>query len=1168
MAFVHLHNHTEYSMLDGATKIKDMVRRAADLDMPAVAITDHGVMCGVPELCDACEAVEKETGKKVKPIYGCEIYFTEDPEIGSKVKSRLYHMVLLAKNNVGYHNLLHLVSESHCDNFYYKPRTTFDMLKKYAEGCIASSACIAGIIPRCIDARDFEGAEQWARKLASLYEPGDFYIELQDQGITTNGGMSQREMNGHLTDIANKLGLKTIATNDFHYLRREDARAQDLMLCIGTGSLMDDENRMRFANDQFYMKTEEEMREALRDFPEACDTTVEVAEKCNVVLERDSILPRFPLPPGYTEETLFRKECEDGLKRRYGEPIPKDAWDRYMYEAGVIIQQGFPAYFLIVQEYIRWARENGIAVGPGRGSGAGSIAAYCVGITDIDPIRYNLIFERFLNPERVSMPDFDVDFCYERRQEVIDYVNRKYGADHVAQIVTFGTMAARNAIRDVGRVMGMPYQSVDVVAKQVPMELKMTLKRALEVSPELKRMYDSDPQVTELIDTALKVEGMPRHASTHAAGVVITPEPTDYYLPLATNDGLPVTQFNMTEIEELGLLKMDFLGLRTLTVIRDAEAAIQKKDPSFSIRKLDYDDAATYKMLGQGETEGVFQLESSGMKQVLVGLQPQNLEDVIALISLYRPGPMDSIPTYLRNRHEPDKISYKTPQLAHILDVTNGCIVYQEQVMQIFRELAGFSFGQADNVRRAMSKKKHAVMEAEREHFVHGCTEPGHECPGCVANGISEKVANEIYDEMSSFASYAFNKSHAACYAYVAFQTAYLKCHYPSEFMAALLTSVLDNTDKVIEYSGECARLGIKVLPPDVNISNGGFTADNGKIRFGLNAVKNVGRNLIERVVEERKEKPYSSLYDFCKRMHGTELNRRAVECLIKAGAFDSMGVNRHSLVEAVDGIIKSVESDSRRNLEGQLDLFSVMSGESQTADTDSYEIKPFPEYSHTELLQQEKEVSGLYLSGHPLDAYREQSARFASNSIKELTGEDAHKLDGNHVRIVCTIVKNRMMTTKSNTMMAFTSVEDLTGTMEVIVFPRVLDTFRDALKENAVVVIEGRLSVREDEPSKLMAESISPIEGYDPKRPQANRPNLMRDAAQRLYVRLPSRSCPEYAKVINLLEIFDGDMPVIFYLEDVKQKLAAPRRLYASGHPLLFQELKRLLGERNVATK
>ena len=595
---------------------------------------------------------------------------------------------------------------------------------------------------------------------------------------------------------------------------------------------------------------------------------------------------------------------------------------------------------------------------------------------------------------------------------------------------------------------------------------------------------------------------------------------------------------------------------------------IWKKEPDFSVAALDYDDPETYKMLGQGETEGVFQLESSGMKQVLVGLQPQNLEDVIALISLYRPGPMDSIPTYLRNRHEPEKISYKTPQLAHILDVTNGCIVYQEQVMQIFRELAGFSFGQADNVRRAMSKKKHAVMEAEREHFVHGCTEPGHECPGCVANGISEKVANEIYDEMSSFASYAFNKSHAACYAYVAFQTAYLKCHYPSEFMAALLTSVLDNTDKVIEYSGECARLGIKVLPPDVNISNGGFTADNGKIRFGLNAVKNVGRNLIERVVEERKEKPYSSLYDFCKRMHGTELNRRAVECLIKAGAFDSMGVNRHSLVEAVDGIIKSVESDSRRNLDGQLDLFSLMSGGTQSTSKDVYEIRHLEEYSHTELLQQEKEVSGLYLSGHPLDEYREQSAKFATHSIKALTGEEAHGLDNAHVRIVCTIVKSRMMTTKSNSLMAFTSVEDLTGTMEVIVFPKVLEVFRDAIRENAVVVIEGRLSVREDEPSKLMAESISPIEGYDPKHPQANRPDRMRDAAQRLYIRLPSRSCPQYAKVVNLLEIFDGDMPVIFYLEDTKQKLAAPRRLYTSGHPLFFQELRRLVGEKNVATK
>ena len=682
-------------------------------------------------------------------------------------------------------------------------------------------------------------------------------------------------------------------------------------------------------------------------------------------------------------------------------------------------------------------------------------------------------------------------------------------------------------------------------------------------------MYETDPKVTELLDTAMKVEGMPRHASTHAAGVVITPEPTDYYLPLATNDGLPVTQFNMTEIEELGLLKMDFLGLRTLTVIRDAELAIQKKEPDFSIAKLDYDDPETYKMLSRGETEGVFQLESSGMKQVLVGLQPQNLEDVIALISLYRPGPMDSIPTYLRNRHEPDKISYKTPQLAHILDVTNGCIIYQEQVMQIFRELAGFSFGQADNVRRAMSKKKHAVMEAEREHFVHGCTDPGNECPGCVANGISEKVANEIYDEMSSFASYAFNKSHAACYAYVAFQTAYLKCHYPSEFMAALLTSVLDNTGKVIEYSGECARLGIKVLPPDINISGSGFTAeDSGRIRFGLNAVKNVGTRLIERSVEERQEKPYTSLYDFCKRMHGTELNRRTVESLIKAGAFDNLGSNRRSLVEATEGVLKSIESDSRKNLDGQIDLFSMMSGMDNTSAADSYEIKPCPEYTHAELLQQEKEVSGLYLSGHPLDAYREQSAQFATHTINALAGEDAHVPDNSHVRIVCTIVKSKMVTTKTNSMMAYTSVEDLTGTMEVIVFPRTLETFRDVLHDNAVVVIEGRLSIREDEPARLVAESISPIEGYNPARPQANRPNQMRDAARRLYVRLPSRTSPEYAKVVNLLEIFDGDMPVIFYLEDTKQKLAAPRRLYTSGHPLFFEELQRIVGEKNIATK
>ena len=1159
--FVHLHIHTEYSLLDGACRIDQLMDRVKECGQTAIACTDHGVMYGCVQFYKAA----KKAG--IKPIIGCEVYVATRTRFDkvNKIDGN-NHLILLCKNETGYKNLIKMVSAAFVEGFYSKPRVDKQLLEQYHEGLICLSACLAGEVPQAILAGDYERAKATALWYRDLFGEGNYYIELQDHGLEEDNIVLPQ-----LIKLARETGIPMAATNDSHYLRKEDAKMQAILLCIQTGKTIQDADRMEFQTDEFYVKTTDEMYDLFSMVPEACENTAKIAEQCNFDFEfGHTKIPYYKAPDGMDNQAFFEKLCWEGLERRYGPNVPQANKDRLSYEIGVVKTMGYTNYYLIVWDYINYAKSQGIPVGPGRGSGAGSIAAYSVGITDIDPIRYNLIFERFLNPERVSMPDFDVDFCYERRQEVIDYVNRKYGADHVAQIVTFGTMAARNAIRDVGRVMGIPYQQVDVVAKLVPMELKMTLKRALEVSTELKKLYDTDPQVTELIDTALKVEGMPRHASTHAAGVVITPEPTDYYLPLATNDGLPVTQFNMTEIEELGLLKMDFLGLRTLTVIRDAETAVQKHHPEFSIQKLDYDDPETYKMLGQGDTEGVFQLESSGMKQVLVGLQPQNLDDVIALISLYRPGPMDSIPTYLRNRHEPDKISYKTPQLAHILDVTNGCIVYQEQVMQIFRELAGFSFGQADNVRRAMSKKKHAVMEAEREHFVHGCTEPGHECPGCVANGISEKVANEIYDEMSSFASYAFNKSHAACYAYVAFQTAYLKCHYPSEFMAALLTSVLDNTDKVIEYSGECARLGIKVLPPDVNVSGGGFTADeNGQIRFGLNAVKNVGRNLIENVVRERRNKPYTSLYDFCKRMHGNELNRRSVECLIKAGAFDRLGNNRHSHVEAVEGILKSIETDTRRNLDGQLDLFSVMSGgEQDAAQEDRYEIRQLPEYSHAELLQQEKEVSGLYLSGHPLDAYREKSARIGSHTIKDLTGEDAHVTDGERVRVVCAVVKNRMMTTKSNSMMAFTSVEDLTGTMEVIVFPKVLDTFRDAIRENAVVVIDGRLSVREDEASKLLADSIVPIDSYDPTRPQNGRPDPVKAAAKRLYIRLPSRSCPQYAKVINLLGIFDGNMPVILYLEDTKQKLAAPRHLYTSGHPLFFEELERLVGAENIATK
>ena len=1133
--------------------------------MPACAITDHGNLFGAAKFFLTC----KDFG--IKPIIGCEVYVCHDHlDKTSELARKRNHLILLSENIEGYHNLVKLVSRSYLEGFHYKPRVDKAMLRQYSEGLICLSACIAGEIPRALNAGDMDGAIALAREYADIY-PDRFYLELQSNSLP-----EQEIANKGLLEIADHLKLPIVATNDCHYLNDDDADAHEVLLCIQTQTTMDDPKRMRFGTHDLYYKSGEEMEAVFGHLPQSLSNTAEIAERCNVELDMGHhYFPVYKLPEGASLDSEFRRLAEEGLERRLEKHPnranidPQAYRDRLQYELKVILEMGFPGYFLIVQEFINWAKDHGIPVGPGRGSAAGSLVAWSLRITNLDPLPYNLLFERFLNAERVSLPDIDVDFCERRRTEVIQHMVDTYGKDSVAQITTFGTMKAKGVVRDVGRALGMSFAETDRIAKLVPDDLKMTINKALEAEPDLQNLYDTDPQVTELIDTALKVEGMPRHASTHAAGVVITPEPTDYYLPLATNDGLPVTQFNMTEIEELGLLKMDFLGLRTLTVIHDAETAVQKHHPEFSIQKLDYDDPDTYRMLGQGDTEGVFQLESSGMKQVLVGLQPQNLEDIIALISLYRPGPMDSIPTYLRNRHEPDKISYKTPQLAHILDVTNGCIVYQEQVMQIFRELAGFSFGQADNVRRAMSKKKHAVMEAEREHFVHGCTDPGNECPGCVANGISEKVANEIYDEMSSFASYAFNKSHAACYAYVAFQTAYLKCHYPSEFMAALLTSVLDNTGKVIEYSGECARLGIKVLPPDINISGSGFTAeDSGRIRFGLNAVKNVGTRLIERSVEERQEKPYTSLYDFCKRMHGTELNRRTVESLIKAGAFDNLGSNRRSLVEATEGVLKSIESDSRKNLDGQIDLFSMMSGTDNTSAADSYEIKPCPEYTHAELLQQEKEVSGLYLSGHPLDAYREQSAQFATHTIKALTGEDANVPDNSHVRIVCTIVKSKMVTTKTNSMMAYTSVEDLTGTMEVIVFPRTLETFRDVLHDNAVVVIEGRLSIREDEPVRLVAESISPIEGYNPARPQANRPNQMRDAARRLYVRLPSRTSPEYAKVVNLLEIFDGDMPVIFYLEDTKQKLAAPRRLYTSGHPLFFEELQRIVGEKNIATK
>ena len=1161
--FTHLHVHTEYSLLDGACRIDRLFDHIKAMGQTACAITDHGVMYGCVAFFDAAKAAG------IKPIIGCEVYVATRTRFDkvNRIDGN-NHLILLCKNETGYKNLIKMVSAGFTEGFYSKPRIDKDLLEQYHEGLICLSACLAGEIPQAILAGDYERAKQAALYYRDLFGEGNYYIELQDHGLEEDQVVLPQ-----LIRLARETGIPMAATNDAHYITKEDAKMQSILLCIQTGKTIADADRMEFQTDEFYLKSTDEMYDLFSMVPEACENTNKIAEQCSFEFTfGETKLPYFKAPDGMENQAYFEKLCWEGLERRYPGKVTDSLKERLSYEINVVKTMGYTNYYLIVYDFINYAKSRDIPVGPGRGSGAGSLAAYCVGITDIDPIRYNLIFERFLNPERVSMPDFDVDFCYERRQEVIDYVNEKYGRDHVAQIVTFGTMAARAAVRDVGRVMGMSYQDVDRVAKLIPMELKMTLKKALEVSPDLKALYDADSQVHELIDTSLKVEGMPRHASTHAAGVVITREPATEYVPLSTNDGLPVTQFNMVEIERLGLLKMDFLGLRTLTVIHDTEMAVRRtKDPDFRVANIDYDDPATYEMLTRGETEGIFQLESTGMTQVLMSMRPKNLEDVIALISLYRPGPMDSIPTYLRNRKDPSKVVYQTPQMAHIVDVTNGVVIYQEQVMQICRELAGFSFGQADNVRRAMSKKKLKVMEAEREHFVHGCTEPGKECAGCVKNGIPESVANQIYDDMISFASYAFNKSHAACYAYVAFQTAYLKCHYPHEFMAALLTSVLDNTAKVIEYTSECQRIGIKVLPPDINVSRGGFTVDGESIRFGLNAVKSVGRNLIDAVVKDRKNRPYRGLYDFCKRLHGNELNRRALENLVKAGAFDALEPTRRGMIDSAEGVLKSVETDARQNLEGQMDLFGMMGGEEEQAATD-YKIPNTPEYPASELLKMEKEVSGLYLSGHPLDAYRPQIRQISTCTIADLQGEEARRFDNQNVTILCTVVKNKIMTTKSNTLMAFTTVEDLTGTMELLIFPRVLAECRAALQENAVVVANGRVSVKEEEAARLIVEGVQPIESYDPSKSFGkNRVEKVRretsgGEATGYFLTVPSRQCPEMHRVENLLcNIFDGGtVKVYFCFADTGQKALA-RHMAVKDDPLLRAELERILGKEHV---
>ncbi|RNL20723.1 DNA polymerase III subunit alpha [Slackia faecicanis] len=1069
MAFVHLHNHTEYSMLDGATKIKNMVRRAADLGMPAVAITDHGVMCGVPELCDACDAVEKETGTRVKPIYGCEIYFTEDPEVGTKTKSRLYHMVLLAKNNVGYHNLVRLVSESHVDNFYYKPRTTFDMLQRYSEGLIASSACIAGIIPRCIDARDFDGARTWARRFAELFEPGDFYIELQDQGITTNGGMTQRDMNVELTKIANELGLKTIATNDFHYLTQEDARAQDIMLCIGTGSNMDDENRMRFANDQFYMKTEEEMRAALRDFPEACDNTVELAAKCNVELERDSILPRFPLPEGETEESWFRKRVQEGLVKRYGDPVPDEVQERADYEMGIIIQQGFPAYFLIVQEYIEWARMQGIGVGPGRGSAAGAIVAYAMGITDLDPLSNGLLFERFLSPERVEMPDIDVDFEDERRQEVIEHIKDVYGEDHVSGVITFGKLQAKNAIRDAARVLGHPYGVGDRLCKMVGDELGITIDKALATNPDFKKAYDTEPESREVIDAARSIEGNVRGEGVHACATIICRDPMSDHVPMKrdTKGGGIITQYDGHYTPDLGLLKMDFLGLRTLGVLSRACRNIKER---FGIEivpeEIPTEDDKAFELMQSGNMDGLFQVEGALYVGLFARLPPKRFSDVVASIALNRPGPLESgmVEDYIKVASGKTPVHYYDDRLRPLLEETYGTMVYQEQIMQISMVMSGFSAGKADKLRKAMGKKKLDVMMKLKDDW----------CNGAVENGYSLEIAEKIWEDAEKFAKYAFNKSHSAAYAILVMRTAYLKAYYPHEYMAAVLSSYMGNADKLIKYIASCTHSNIPVLPPDINSSNLEFTPLDEGIRFGLAGVRGVGGAVAEAIIAERNANgPYTSLHDFVNRLDTKCYNRKTLEALIKAGAFDSTGYTRKQLMYFIEEtpILESASKRQRDRDAGQVSMFDMFAGVEDSGFKEDVPPADGVEWDKRTLLAYEKEILKIYVSDHPLRPFEGALRRITKYHLGDLA---EHKGDINSGVFAGLITSVGVKLTKKGKKMANFVLEDTTGHVEGVCFK--YDDFQDALQEDAIVKVRGKFE-HSDRGDQIMAFEVERLE-------------------------------------------------------------------------------------------
>ncbi len=1154
--FVHLHVHTEYSLLDGACRIERLVERVRELGQPAVAITDHGVMYGVIDFYKAA----KKAG--VKPIIGCEVYVAPRTRFDKqhKVDSSPYHLILLCENETGYQNLIKLVSAGFVEGFYGKPRIDHDLLEKYHEGLICLSACLAGEIPRALASGDYETAKQTALWYRDLFGEERYYIEIQDHGIEL-----QRRILPDLLRLSKETGIGLVATNDAHYIEKDDSKMQSVLICIQTNTTVDEPGSLEFETEEFYIKSQDEMESLFKNYPGAISNTVKIAQMCNLEFEfGHTKLPLFIAPDGEDNTAYFRRLCYEGLHRHYGQTPDPAVCSRLEYELGIVEKMGYVDYYLIVYDFINYARSVGIPVGPGRGSGAGSLAAYCIGITSIDPIEYNLLFERFLNPERVSMPDFDVDFCYERRQEVIDYVVRKYGADHVAQIITFGTMAARGAIRDVGRVLGIPYQQVDTIAKLVPNELKMTLDKALKISADLKAYYEGDEKIRQLLDMARKIEGMPRHASTHAAGVVITRNPVDTYVPLyKSEETMPVTQFTMTTLEELGLLKMDFLGLRTLTVIRYAEQEAQKSVPGFDVNQIPLDDPDTFAMLTKGQCVGVFQFESAGMRAVIAQLRPTSIEDLIAVISLYRPGPMESIPTYIRNRHNPALVTYKHPLLEPILKVTYGCIVYQEQVMQICRQLGGYSYGRADLVRRAMSKKKHDVMEKERAVFIEGAEK----------NGVPRPVANQIFDEMSSFASYAFNKSHAAAYAFVAYQTAYLKCHYPKEFMAALLTSVLDNTDKVIEYIGECSRIGIRVLPPDVNASREGFTVSGEEIRFGLLAVKNIGKGFIRELIAEREKGIFSDFPDFCERMYGKEMNKRALESLIKSGALDRIGKNRNQMLQGYEAILSDIDDANRRNIEGQINLFDVAG----TSQKQHYTLPDVKEASPPELLAMEKETTGLYISGHPLARYAQMIAENRCTQITDIVSSEEHQgvvKDGETVYVAAIVNSKRLKSTRSGEMMAFVQLEDTTGSIEMLVFPKILLSCSHQIEEGKIAVFRARVSIREEEDAKLVAEAVYDPEGFRRNGQDAGAAGSVQQPAKKsknpgLYLRMDGKDAPVMPKVKNLLEIFcpenmDGEK-VYFYFRDTGKYLMAPKTLWVSYNTILERELKKLIGEGNV---